>query len=93
MMRHYPPRPANRPGQTHRSQGRDSWKQERFRRAVLERDGHRCQEPQPDGSICGRTQDLRACHLIAFVLTRNYDVDNGITRCAECDRATDTNAR
>jgi predicted restriction endonuclease len=92
-MRHYPPRRVARPGQTHRSPGRDSWKQDQFRRAVLARDGHACRWLDGAGRRCGVTTDLRACHIVPFAETGGYDVDNGITLCRTHDMATDRYAR
>ena len=71
-----------------RSRNRDRRKQDRFRKAVLERDGYRCRH-------CGSTDDLRACHwprpLRAYRQgdPAAYDPAHGITLCRQCDKATD----
>jgi len=52
----------------------------RWRRAVLKRDGHRCQS-------CGtRDGQMHAHHIGAWATEpqRRLDIDNGITLCAEC---------
>lgn len=61
-----PARPA-RPGQ------------DRWRRAVLERDGYRC-------VACGETRDLHAHHLRSWVAqpAQRLDPANGVTLCAFC---------
>lgn len=65
---------------------RDRATQARFRRLVLERDGHACTD-------CGATHDLRACHIIPLHRGGSDDPSNGVTRCGSCDRATDPHAR
>jgi RNA polymerase subunit RPABC4/transcription elongation factor Spt4 len=79
-QRHCPDHPA-----------RDSVAQQRFRVAVLKRDGHRCR-------LCGSTDDLRAAHwpipLRALTVTDDpYHPRRGLTVCGECDRRTDPYAR
>jgi 5-methylcytosine-specific restriction endonuclease McrA len=68
------------------SPGRDRAAQQRFRQAVLARDGYQCVD-------CGATNDLRACHLQPVGAGGGYHPDNGVTRCGQCDRATDQHAR
>lgn len=88
------PEPATNRGRCHthggnhtgRSPGRDRGAQRRFRKAVLDRDQHRCTD-------CGGTLDLRACHTVPIAAGGGYRPDEGITRCAACDRATDPFAR
>jgi 5-methylcytosine-specific restriction endonuclease McrA len=81
---------AHRADTTRRSHQRDGARHMRFQRAVLKRDGHRCQR-------CGATTDLRACHhppLAAYLDPNHaYNPRNGITLCGNCDRATDPHAR
>lgn len=74
----------------HRNQGRDLAKHQRFARAVLKRDGHRCTK-------CGSTDNLRAAHIIPFAAMLNperdgYDPANGRTLCERCDLEADPNA-
>lgn len=83
---HLRPCPTHDGTHTGRSPGRDRTAQAHFRTAVLLRDGHACIH-------CGTTTDLRACHLTPLADGGSYHPDNGITRCAECDRATDPYAR
>ena len=89
----------HQPQHSHRSPNRDRRKQDKFRKAVLDRDGNRCAYVDPEtGQRCEATTDLRACHLIPLAeLSKGdpiaYDPDNGVTRCGEHDRLTDPYAR
>ncbi len=65
---------------------RDRTAQARFRAAVLERDRYRCID-------CGSPENLRACHTVPLAEGGGYHPDQGVTRCANCDRATDPYAR
>lgn len=72
------------------SPGRDRAAQQRFRDAVLERDQFTCvgcghRDPS------GRT--LRAAHLTPIAAGGGYHLSEGVTRCVDCDRATDPHAR
>lgn len=83
--------PPRRSRHGHRSPDRDRATQARFRKLVLERDSHTCQGcPQiPD---CGRTTDLRACHIVPLAQGGSNHSSNGITRCRRCDLLTDPHA-
>lgn len=70
-------RPKNAPW----SNGRNRQDQERFRRAVLARDGWRCTR------CASRTQ------LVAHHVRPGYDVSDGITLCEDCHREVDHHAR
>jgi predicted restriction endonuclease len=50
-----------------------------WRRAVLDRDGHRCR-------LCGATERLHAHHVVEFHISAalRLDVDNGLTLCLDC---------
>jgi len=72
-----PPRPYN--GE-HTSGTRNAPDGRVWRMAVLERDGHTCQE-------CGATEIMmNAHHIKAFSIypALRYDVANGVTLCYEC---------
>jgi hypothetical protein len=76
------------------SHGRDRTAQARFRTALLERAGGRCEEIDEDtGRRCTETRDLRACHLAALADGGTYSLANGKLRCKRHDRATDSRAR
>jgi 5-methylcytosine-specific restriction endonuclease McrA len=76
----------------HWSRNRDRRAQQKFRVAVLLRDGHKCRR-------CGTTDDLRAAHwpvpLRAFPDDDPdaYNPRHGITLCGPCDRKLDPYAR
>lgn len=70
------------------SKDRDRGVQARFRRAVLERDGHRCMAVV-NGHRCPATTKLQAHHTIPGV----DRVDTGITLCAYHHREVDPHAR
>ena len=75
-MRHYPPRKAS--GNTSWNGTRDRATQARFRRMLLQRDGHTCQS-------CGATNvDLQAHHDSAV---------DGRLLCRPCHKEADPNAR
>jgi 5-methylcytosine-specific restriction endonuclease McrA len=73
----HPGRPKNAPW----SPDRDTTQQGEFRRAVLERDKHRC-------TRCGSTWKLVAHHV-----KPGYDVSCGVTLCGRCHGIVDRNAR
>ena len=83
---HLKPCPTHGGNHTGRSPGRNRAAQARFRTQVLARDEHAC-------TTCGSTTDLRACHLTPLAQGGDYSLENGTTRCANCDRATDPYAR
>lgn len=89
----------HQPDHSHRSPNRDRRRQDRFRREVLARDGHRCTYVDPETQQrCEATSDLRACHVVPLAELSEtdpmaYDPDNGVTRCAEHDKLTDPYAR
>lgn len=88
-----------RPSNASWSEGRDRSAQARFRREVLERDGHQCTYVDPaTGARCRATTDLRACHLrpLRDFMPGDpsaYHRSNGTTRCGTHDRLTDRYAR
>ncbi|MFT3916837.1 MAG: hypothetical protein QM704_22970 [Anaeromyxobacteraceae bacterium] len=51
------------------------------RRAVLERDGHRCTELAPDGERCPETERLEMDHLNPAKETGSSTVDDLVTKC------------
>ena len=70
---------------------RHGWEQQKFRTAVLLRDGHRCRR-------CGSTKDLRAAHWPVplrhlSVEDEPYHPRHGVTFCGDCDRKFDKYAR
>lgn len=65
---------------------RNTADQNRFRRQVLNRDGHQC-------VICGGTRDLRAAHIVPYHQGGSFDPANGRTLCKRHDRETDQWAR
>lgn len=74
------------------SPNRDSAKQARFRKQVLDRDGHRCTW-FARGRRCTETTDLRACHLDPLAEGGGYDPARGTTRCGRHDCESDPYAR
>ncbi len=84
--------PRHAPTGGHRSANRDRATQARFRKAVLERDGHRCRTTE-HGVRCPATTDLRACHITPLARGGSNSLSNGLTRCARHDRMTDPKAR
>lgn len=86
-------------GSTGRSPTRNRAAQQRFRDAVLARDGYRCTFVDANGQRCIAIDDLRACHdprpLADFAPgdPAAYDPVAGVTRCGRHDRMTDPNAR
>ena len=64
---------------------RCSYEDRLWREAVFARDGYACQE-------CGRKGRLQAHHVrdYADYPHLRFDVDNGVTLCVECHKATDT---
>lgn len=71
-------RPKNAPWSKDRNRGA----QQRFRDAVLARDGHRC-------SRCGRSD----IPLVAHHVKPGYAVDVGVTLCQDCHKLVDDKAR
>jgi hypothetical protein len=66
--------------------GRSSRPQDRFRQAVLDRAGHRCQWLETDGdesTRCPETSGLEAHHLMSFRGQPSMDPDAGICLCVE----------
>jgi 5-methylcytosine-specific restriction endonuclease McrA len=63
----------------HRERNRFRAEQKRWRRAVLDRDGHSCQD-------CGSTERLAAHHLMSWKAAPDlrFTVSNGVTLCAGC---------
>jgi hypothetical protein len=71
----------SRPANARWSKDRDGAAQNRFRAAVLARDGHRC-------TRCGSTWKLAAHHV-----RPGYDVECGVTLCGRCHGQVDKYAR
>jgi predicted restriction endonuclease len=67
---------------------RDRTAQARFRRQVLDRDGHQCVYTTPDGRRCTTTSPLQAHHV-----RPGYDLDAGVTLCRTHHRLIDPKAR
>lgn len=85
------------PCSVHAPAKRGSWSptrnrgaQARFRRQVLARDEYTCQRCYWRDETGGT---LVACHIRPFAEGGGYELENGITRCKPCDRATDPYAR
>lgn len=75
-------------------QGRDRAAQDRFRRAVLARDGFRCTYVDPrTGERCEATQGLQAAHIIPLAHGGTNEAANGETLCRPHHRLTDPKAR
>lgn len=57
----------------------------RWRKAVLARDNHTCQE-------CGTDKDIETHHIKGFTEFPEFrfDVDNGLTLCRPCHKKTDS---
>jgi 5-methylcytosine-specific restriction endonuclease McrA len=79
--REHPCAKHGRPLNARWSKGRDGAAQNRFRAAVLARDGHRC-------TRCGSTWNLHAHHV-----KPGYDVESGVTLCGRCHGQVDKHAR
>jgi 5-methylcytosine-specific restriction endonuclease McrA len=60
--------------------------QDRFAKAVLARDHHRC-------TACGSTEQLEAHHVIPLHHGGDNRVSNGVTLCKSCHKAVDRFAR
>lgn len=83
-------------GSTGRSTTRNRQAQQRFRTAVLERDGYQCTWTDPEtGKRCVAIDDLRACHSPRALADYRpsdpaaFHPDAGRTFCGTHDRATD----
>jgi 5-methylcytosine-specific restriction endonuclease McrA len=66
---------------TWRSKDRKDPGYNKFRKAVLDRDGHTCQMPN-----CNRRYGLSAHHIVPYSKSAylRVDPDNGITLCKRC---------
>lgn len=65
--------------------GRVTAAYQRWRRAVLDRDGNKC-------SWCGSTERLHVDHIVPYAHSKSarLDVDNGQVLCCECHKLTPT---